>query len=275
MLAADLLSRLRERGDHVTALDRARLDITDPEAVAAVLPQASPGIVFNCAAYNQVDAAEDDTESAEAVNGYGPGNLAAICRRLGVPLVHFSSDYVFDGRKASPYRIDDPTNPISAYGRSKLLGETRVLESGCDAYVLRTSWLFGLGGSNFVDAILRNARERGELSVVDDERGCPTWTDSLARAAIDLVEKGRFGIYHVTNSEPTTWYDFAAEILRLSDIDIPLHRTSAAELGRPAPRPSNSLLDPRPLPEVLGRDMPSWRQALAEYLRLRAARSSS
>ncbi len=269
MLAKDLIPRLRRRGHDVASPPEDEFDITDAAMVRTAVSRANPAILYNCAAYNFVDRAETDRERADAVNGYGVRNLCLACKGEGIPLVHFSTDYVFDGAKSSPYRIDDEPNPINHYGRSKLAGERFVIDLLSEFYLVRTSWLFGVHGDNFVEAILRRANNHGELAVIDSERGCPTWTGHLADAVIDLVETGRYGIYHITNSEPATWYEFAEAILCAAKLSVPLKRTTPTALNRAAKRPANSVLDPHPLPELLGRTMPSWREALREYIGLR------
>ena len=269
MLAGDLVPCLIRRGHEAVDPAESDFDVTDEGCVARVVADSAPDCVINCSGYNFVDRAETDFARAEAINGHAVRNLCVACEVAGIPLVHFSTDYVFDGMKRAPYTIDDEPNPLNAYGRSKLLGESFVRGLMSRFYLLRTSWLFGLHGNNFVEAILRRAEENKPLRVVDDERGCPTWTMDLCRATLDLVERAPAGVYHVTNSDSTTWYDFAEEILRLSNLDVPLHRAAAAEIGREARRPAYSVLDPHPLPGLLGREMPTWKRALRAYLSLR------
>ena len=272
MLAQDLIPRLRERGHEVVSPPESELDITDGGAIAGQVSSAAPDLLVNCAAYNYVDLAETRAAQANLINGHAVRELCLACRERDIPIVHFSTDYVFDGTKGRPYAVHDAANPINAYGRSKALGERFVVDLMSDYYLIRTSWLFGLHGKNFVETMLAKARSEGGLAVVDSEVGCPTWTAHLADAVVDLIETGRGGVYHAVNSGSTTWHGFAAEILRLSGIEVPLRRTSAEALGRAARRPSYSVLDPAPLPDVLGRCMPSWQEALREYLELRGSR---
>jgi dTDP-4-dehydrorhamnose reductase len=269
MLAGDLVPLLRETGADVLPLYDGDIDIVDEAAVLQATADFAPTVIFNCAAYTNVDQAETERSLADAVNGVGVRHLCRACRERDIPLVHFSTDYVFDGTKETPYKIDDPPNPIGAYGSSKLLGERYVLDMLTKFYLLRTSWLFGLKGRNFIETMLSLGQRQGWVKVVNDERGCPTWTRHLAQAAIDLAETHQYGIYHATNSEPTTWFDFAVEIFRLSDMKVDMTPITAAEFARPAKRPANSVLDPHPLSRVLGREMPPWREALREYLELR------
>jgi dTDP-4-dehydrorhamnose reductase len=273
MLAGDLTPRLATRGHRVVAPAESDFDITDAESVERAVSDANPELLVNCAAYNAVDLAETEPASADAVNGYGVRNLCVACRERKIPIVHFSTDYVFDGTKNSPYAVTAPPRPINRYGQSKLLGERFVQELTDSFYLVRTSWLFGLHGRNFVEVILAKAQEQGELAVTDGETGCPTWTGHVSDAVVDLIETRRFGVYHAVNSEPTTWHDFAAEILRLSGVDAVLHRVSSPAVARAARRPSFSVLDSHPLPEVVGWEMPSWSSALREYLRLRGRAS--
>jgi len=269
MLAKDLVPSLSEQGYEVTALPRSKLDITDLQSVRDAAGACEPGIIINCAAYTRVDKAEEEVHRALAVNGFGVQNLCLVCQERIIPLVHFSTDYVFDGTRDGPYTIYDSPNPLGVYGGSKLLGEKYILWLLNRFYLIRTSWLFGHHGPNFIETMLGLGQTRKELSVVNDQRGCPTWTRHLSDAVVSLIKTGRYGIYHVTNSEPTTWYDFAREIFRVSGIDIDVVPVSSDQFPRPARRPSNSVLDSFPLPMILGKEMPSWKDALSDYLKQR------
>jgi len=269
MLAQDLIPRLVRRGHSVISPPEREFDITSSAEIGRTVTAVAPDLLINCAAYNFVDLAEKESARANQVNGYAVRDLCLACRERDIPIVHFSTDYVFDGMKDHPYVVQDRPCPINAYGRSKALGEKFVVELMSRFYLVRTSWLFGLHGRNFVETILAKAHKEGRLAVVDGEVGCPTWTVHLAEAVVDLIETGRSGVYHAVNSSSTTWHDFAEAILRLSRIDVPLRRTSAEKLGRAARRPAYSVLDQAPLPEVLNRGMPSWQEALREYFVLR------
>lgn len=284
MLAADLVPLLSQRGHDILAADlvppaqqgrdgwpfpHTELDMTDLGAVRAAAQSFGAELVINCAAYNKVDQAESEEQQAREVNGFGVQNLCLVCQERDVPLVHFSTDYVFDGTKQSPYTIHDDPNPLGAYGRSKLLGEKYVLWLLNKFYLVRTTWLFGTHGPNFIDTMLEIGGKKDRISVVDDQRGCPTWTRDLAEAVTDLVETGRYGVYHITNSEPTTWFGLAQEIFRLAGMGVEVVPVSSSEFPRPAERPINGILDPFPLPHLLGREMPSWREGLKEHLKQR------
>ncbi len=270
MLGQDVAADARARGHEVIAWDREELDITALDRVRQSLAEVGPRVIINCAAYTNVDGAEKEEGAALSVNALGVRNLALVCRELEIALVHFSTDYVFDGSKEGKYGIFDSTNPLNAYGRTKLCGEEYLRLISPRYYLVRTSWLFGKGGNNFIETMLRLAQERSELSVVSDQRGCPTFTEDLSRAVLDLIETGAFGIYHITNSGDTTWCDFAQEIMKESGHQVSVRPISTKEFGRPAARPENSVLDPFPLRETVGYLLPDWRDALRRYLKKRS-----
>ena len=232
-------------------LTRAGWDVTFPPP-----PGLGPvDLVLHAAAYTDVDGAESDPQTAAAVNVGGTQNAAA----LGAPLVYFSSDYVFDGTKRTPYVESDPPNPLSAYGRTKLHGEAAA---GEEAWIVRSSWLFGWTGSNFVRTMLRLGAERDEVAVVDDQRGCPTYAPHLARAVRELVELPR-GVWHVAGDGDCTWADFAEAIFEEAGLDCRVRRITSEALGRPAPRPAYSVLrSERPGAPAL----PHWREGLRACL---------
>ena len=269
MLAKDLIPCLTERGHEVVAPPEDEFDVTDIGKVRAAVKGLKPELVVNCAAYTNVDGAETEEDRALMINGYAVQNLCLACQESGIPLAHFSTDYVFNGAGDRPYTIYDAPDPATAYGRTKLLGEKYVLWLMTRFYLIRTAWLFGHHGRNFIETMIELGQSRKQVSVVNDQRGCPTWTRDLSRATVALMETGRYGLYHATNSEPTNWFEFAKEIFRLSGMDVEVLPTTTEKFPRPARRPLNSVLDPFPLPQVLGREMPSWREALEEYLRLR------
>ena len=272
MLAKDLIPCLTAAGHQVIAPPEEQLDILDLDGTRTAVDGFHPDIIINCAAYTKVDDAEKEEHLANMINGFAVQNLCLTCQEAAIPLVHFSTDYVFDGTKEGGYTIYDQPNPIGAYGRSKLIGEKYVLWLLDRFYLIRTSWLFGLHGRNFIETMLKLAEKQRQVSVVNDQTGCPTWTRDLAAAVTALIATGRYGLYHITNCEPTTWFDFATEIFRLSGTGTEVLPIATDQYPTPAKRPQNSTLDPFPLEEVVHTPMPSWKQALGEYLNLRTRR---
>jgi dTDP-4-dehydrorhamnose reductase len=263
MLGRDLCELAAAEGHAVTGLARAELDITNAAAVAEAVAAAAPEVVVNCAGWTDVDGAETAEAAATAINGDGAGHAAAAARAAGALCVHISSDYVFDGTATGAYVEDDATAPIGAYGRSKLAGERAVLAAGGDALVVRASWLFGRHGRNFVATMLRAGAERDAVTVVDDQVGCPTWTGHLAPALLQAAEHRLTGILHLAGGGSCSWFQFAEAIFAAAGIDCAVRPQSTAELGRPAPRPANSVLrSSRSNAPVL----PDWHEGLAGYL---------
>lgn len=248
------------------ALRAADMDITDGEAVGDVLTMLRPTLVLNAAAYTNVDGCESASETAMRVNGDGPGHLARACKSVGCRLVHVSSDYVFDGRKGTPYLPDDPVCPASAYGRSKAEGDRQIREILENHIIVRTSWLYAAHGSNFVRTMLRLAGERDELRVVDDQFGSPTFARDLAEALLLLGRTAPAGTHHFCNTGICSWNGFAAEIMRQAGITIPVKPMSSTELNRPAQRPAYSVLDTGRLTAQTGLKPRAWRDALRDCL---------
>lgn len=264
----------RRRGWPALGLAQEQADIERPGEVAAALAAFRPELVVNCAALTQVDACENARERAFAVNGAAVGNVAAACARAGARLVHISTDYVFDGAATEPYREEHPTGPRSVYGASKLDGERRALERD-GALVVRTSWIFGAGGSHFVDTIRGLiAAGRTPLRVVADQVGAPTYSRFLARALLDLGESGVAGVVHYQNREPVSWYEFALEIARMSGARVAVEPVSTAEFPRPAPRPAYSVLSVARFEALAGRPVEDWRRGLAEYVQEMESKTS-
>jgi dTDP-4-dehydrorhamnose reductase len=256
MLGQDVMRAAGERG---VGFAHAELDVTDADAVAEVLGGAT---VINCAAYTNVDGAEADPETANAVNAEGARNLAEAAARV----IYVSTDYVFDGTKAGPYVESDPVNPLSAYGRSKLAGERATLTASPQSVIVRTSWLFGAGGGNFVATMLRIGEERGEVAVVDDQVGCPTFTGHLADALVALAEGHGHGFLHVAGSGSCSWFELARTIFDRAGMDVDVRPCTTDEFPRPARRPANSVLaSERGAPAL-----PAWQEGLDAYLGVRA-----
>ena len=262
----------------LTVLDRAACDLSDPDAVHAAIAQARPQVIVNAAAWTAVDRAETEQEACRRINADAPAAMAAAARDSGALLVHYSTDYVFDGRASVPYRESDPVGPLGAYGRSKLDGERAIAATGCAAVVLRTSWVYGMTGQNFLRTMLRLAGEREELGVVDDQQGSPTWSRSIARGTLHLLDRhahdpaswtGISGLYHATASGSTTWFGFASAIFELAPglARRPrLRPLTTADYPLPAPRPAWSVLDCGLLQARFGLVLPAWRDALSECL---------
>jgi dTDP-4-dehydrorhamnose reductase len=249
---------------------RADCDVSDPQTVASTFERLKPTLVINCAAYTKVDLAEKEWESARRANAVGPAVLAAECVRHGATLVHFSTDYVFDGTLRRPLRPDDPVGPHSAYGRSKLLGEQAIAGvPGLKYLIARTAWLYGPNGPNFVQTMLNVARAGKPLRVVDDQVGSPTYTLDLAAATLDLLDRGASGLWHVANAGQTSWFDFARAIFDEWGLTPDLQPTTSAQWKATKPdaatRPAYSVFDLSPLEQLLGRPMRPWREALHAY----------
>jgi dTDP-4-dehydrorhamnose reductase len=263
MLGSDVAAAAMPRHHDVVALARADLDITDADAVVDAIAAAHPDAVINCAAWTDVDGAETDEAQATAVNGDGAGHVAAAAADAGARLVHVSSDYVFDGRAHDPYAEGSATGPQGAYGRSKLAGEEAVATAGGDYAIVRSAWLFGRHGRNFVATMLRLGAERDAVDVVDDQVGCPTWTGHLGPALVTIAERRLTGVMHATGGGTCSWFELAQATFERAGLDCEVRPQSTAALGRPAPRPAYSALrSTRSEVPVL----PPWPEGLDGYL---------
>ncbi len=251
--------------EQLSALSSKDVDLRDPVSVRAVIRESRPGWILLSAAYTDVDGCESNRDQAFAVNCEGAVNVAEAAREARSRLLFLSTDYVFDGNKRSPYEIGDARNPTSVYGESKARAEERLLEILPEVCIARTSWLFGHGGKCFPATILKLASTRPEISVVNDQRGSPTFTRDVARALAQLCRADARGIVHVTNSGNCTWYDFATEIVRASGLQTTVKPVTTAEFPRPARRPVYSVLSPASL-HAYKVHMPEWRDALRRYL---------
>jgi dTDP-4-dehydrorhamnose reductase len=251
----------------VTALGPDQFDLSNLDGLRGVVRAASPDVIVNAAAYTAVDPAEKDGERAHTLNARAPEALAEEARRLGALMVHYSTDYVFDGRKQTAYVEDDPANPLNVYGHSKLAGDRAIAASGCRYLVLRTSWVYSTRGNNFFLTIRRLAGELNELRVVDDQHGVPNWSRTLAETTAAILATGLRrewpnGIYHLSSRGKTTWYGFAQAILEELRIDKPVVPVRTDQFPRPAKRPPNGTMDSGKLERDLGIVLPHWRQAL-------------
>jgi dTDP-4-dehydrorhamnose reductase len=261
----ELCSRLPALGE-VVALDRAALDLSDPDAIRERVRELRPEVIVNAAAYTAVDRAESEPDLATAINATAPGVLAEEARCLDALFVHYSTDYVFDGTKATPYVEDDSPNPLSVYGRTKLEGERAIRASGCRHLILRTSWVYAGRGHNFLLTMLRLGAERPELRVVGDQRGAPTWARDIAEASVKLLAQPVEGLFHLTAAGETTWHGFASEIMRLAGLAAVVQRIRSDEYPTAARRPANSVLDNGRLRAAAGVVMPAWEESLAKCL---------
>jgi dTDP-4-dehydrorhamnose reductase len=263
MLGRDVMLAAGNAGHDVVGFGRAELDIADAAAVGKKFDLERPDVVINCAAWTDVDGAEEAEEAAFAVNGTGAGNVAAAAAAVGASVVYISSDYVFDGAKGAPYVETDQPAPLSAYGRTKLAGEEATATANKRHFIVRSSWLFGIGGGNFVETMLRLAADHGEVLVVRDQVGSPTYTWHLAYGLVRLIEGIEFGIHHMAAAGHCSWYDFAREIFEQAKVECKVLSGTTEMMGRPAPRPAYSALVSQRRHSI---ELPTWQDGLAGYL---------
>jgi len=268
MLGRDVVLAAGNAGHDVVGFGRTELDVADGAAVESKLGLERPDVVINCAAWTDVDGAEEAEAAAMEVNGKGAGHVAAAAAALGASVLYVSSDYVFDGAKGAPYVETDQPAPLSAYGRTKLAGEEATAAANKRHFVVRSSWLFGTGGSNFVETMLRLASTQNEVLVVRDQVGSPTYTWHLAFGIVRLIEGVEFGIHHMAAGGACSWYDFAREIFEQAKIECRVLSATTEMLGRPAPRPHYSALTSQREHAIV---LPAWRDGLAAYLSQRKA----
>lgn len=272
MLGRDVMLAAGNAGHQVVGYGHAELDIADGAAVSAKIEGERPDVVINCAAWTDVDGAEEGEEEATAVNGEGAGNVAAAAATVGASVVYVGSDYVFDGSKGAPYVETDQTAPLSAYGRSKLAGEEATRVGNKRHFIVRSAWLFGTGGPNFVETMLRLAADHGEVLVVRDQVGSPTYTWHLAYGIVRLIEGVEFGIHHMAAAGSCSWYEFAREIFEQANVECKVMSATTEMLGRPAPRPAYSALASQREHAI---ELPSWQDGLAAYLSQRRAETEA
>jgi dTDP-4-dehydrorhamnose reductase len=268
MLGRDVMLAAGNAGHDVVGFGRAELDVTDSAALEKKFDLERPDVVINCAAWTDVDGAEEAESAAFAVNGTGAGSVAAAAARVGAGVVYVSSDYVFDGAKAAPYVESDQVAPLSAYGRTKLAGEEATAAANKRHFVVRSAWLFGIGGPNFVETMLRLAGDHGEVLVVRDQVGSPTYTWHLAYGIVRLIEGIEYGIHHMAAADQCSWYEFAREIFEQAKVECKVLSITTEEFGRPAPRPPFSALASQREHAIR---LPSWQDGLAGYLAQRQA----
>ncbi|MGB1582876.1 MAG: dTDP-4-dehydrorhamnose reductase [Solirubrobacterales bacterium] len=272
MLGQELVAAADAVHHDVVGFTRQQLDITDESAVREAFQRELPAVVINAAAYTNVDGAESDEANAYRINDYGAGVVAAAAAEVGAKIVHVSTDYVFDGSKREPYVESDQTNAIGIYGKSKLDGEVKVIAANPRHLIVRTSWLFGLGGKNFVETMIGLATKQKEILVVADQYGCPTYTRHLAEAIVETIDFERLGTMHICGEGHCSWYEFAKEIFRQTQTDVTVLSGTTEMLGRPAPRPAFAAM-------VSERDdapvLPRWDHGLHGYLLARADTTGS
>ena len=267
LLGSAFSTLMDRRGMEYKALAKSDLDVTNGSSIERCIVVENPDIVFHCAAFTDVDAAESEQDTSFAINAGGAINVAEACKATEARMVYFSTDYIFDGAKRTPYSPNDEPGPLSAYGESKLAGEHLAAASGVDLLLVRTSWLYGATEKNFVRKVIGLAHEGGELRLVDDQTGSPTWAEHVAEITLDLVNYNASGTYHVTDSGEATWYDLGREALSISDLHKEIEPISSQAWAAPAPRPCYSVLDSSKVEGLLGRKMTPWREALKKFLK--------
>lgn len=266
-LGTDLMNELAKRGIEGIGVDVEEMDITDAEACRRVIKASGADAVIHCAAYTAVDAAEDNVELCRRINGEGTRNVAQACKEADVKLMYISTDYVFDGQGTRPWEPDDERHPLNVYGQTKYEGELAVEELSDKYFIVRIAWVFGVAGKNFIKTMLRLGKERGAVSVVDDQVGSPTYTYDLARLLVDMIQTDKYGRYHATNEGLCSWYEFAKEIFRQAGMDVPVTPVSSSEFPAKATRPSNSRMSKEKLSENGFERLPAWQDALGRFLK--------
>ena len=263
MLGTDFMRAANHWNHDVVGLDLPELDITDAQAVWRACVEHKPEVVVNCAAYTDVDGAEDDLETSSRINVEGARYVALGAAEIGASIVYPSTDYVFDGTKGAPYVESDTPRALSVSGQTKAAGEAETAAANQRYFIVRTSWLFGTAGRNFVETMLNLGRDQGDVVVVRDQVGCPTYTAHLADALVRLIGTTAFGIHHIAGGGECSWYEFAQEIFRQSALEVRMMSMTTAELSRPAPRPAYSVLSTERAEAIY---LPDWQEGLASYL---------
>ena len=266
-LGTDLMNELAKRGIEGIGVDVEEMDITDAEACRRVIKASGADAVIHCAAYTAVDAAEDNVELCRRINGEGTRNVAQACKEADVKLMYISTDYVFNGQGTRPWEPDDERHPLNVYGQTKYEGELAVEELSDKYFIVRIAWVFGVAGKNFIKTMLRLGKERGAVSVVDDQVGSPTYTYDLARLLVDMIQTDKYGRYHATNEGLCSWYEFACEIFKQAGMNVTVSPVTSDQYPAKAKRPMNSRMDKSKLDEMGFKRLPSWQDALGRYLK--------
>lgn len=264
-LGQDVVKLLHKKEYEVYGANRAVLDVSNESAVIDYVNEIKPNVIIHCAAYTNVDKAEEDQETAYKVNGLAAKYLAESADSVAAKMVYVSTDYVFDGNANQPYEIDHPTNPLGVYGETKLAGEQYVTELLKEHFIVRTAWVYGTGGHNFVKTMIRLGKERGEVGVVHDQKGSPTYTVDLANFILDLIETDKYGIYHATNGGECTWYEFAKEIFKQANLEVKVNPLTTDQFLRPAARPKYSVLSKERMVEEGFEPLRDWKEGLLAY----------
>lgn len=267
-LGHDLMNELEKRGIEYIGVDVEEMDITDADACRRVITEAAPDAVIHCAAYTAVDAAEDNVELCRKINAEGTKNIAEVCRDLDIKMMYISTDYVFNGEGTRPWEPDDHREPLNIYGLTKYEGEVYIERLVKKFFTVRIAWVFGVNGKNFIKTMLRLGKERGAVSVVDDQIGSPTYTYDLARLLVDMIQTEEYGRYHATNVGLCSWYEFACEIFRQAGMDeVTVTPVDSSQFPAKAKRPKNSRMDRSKLVEKGFTPLPTWQDALGRYLK--------
>lgn len=267
-LGYDVVQEGESRGLEMFGTDVDNMDITDAGQVKRVIGGYKPDAVIHCAAYTEVDAAEDNQELCRKINVDGTRNIAEVCKDMGIPIMYFSTDYIFDGQGENFWKEDDPKKPLNVYGQTKYEGELNVQELIEKYFILRISWIFGVNGNNFIKTMLRVGPQCGEVGVVADQIGSPTYTYDLGKLVIDMIQTDKYGTYHVTNEGICSWYEFACEIFKQAGLDVKVNPLTTAEYPAKAARPFNSRMSKDKLINAGFKMLPSWQDGLKRYLNL-------
>ena len=267
-LGYDVVREGESRGLEMFGTDVDTMDITDAGQVKQVIEDYRPDAVIHCAAYTAVDAAEDNQELCRKINVDGTRNIAEVCKTMDIPMMYFSTDYIFNGQGENFWKEDDEKQPLNVYGQTKYEGELAVQELIQKYFILRISWVFGVNGNNFIKTMLRLGKEKGAAGVVSDQIGSPTYTYDLAKLVIDMIQTDKYGIYHVTNDGLCSWYEFACEIFKQAGLDVKVTPLTTAEYPAKAARPFNSRMSKDKLINAGFEMLPSWQDALERYLQI-------
>ena len=265
-LGQDVVLELTRKKHEAIGTDREKLDITKEADVFAFIGEVKPDVILHCAAYTNVDAAEENEELAYQINALGTEYLAKAAQQIGAKMLYVSTDYVFNGTATEPYEVDQQTKPLGAYGRTKLAGEELLQKNLKEFFIVRTAWVFGVHGHNFVKTMIRLGEERGEVGVVHDQVGSPTYTVDLAKFMVELMETEQYGIYHATNSGVCSWYEFAVEIFKQAGMNVTVNPLTSDQFLRPAARPEYSVLSKKKIEEKGLIPLRDWKEALSAYL---------